>query len=175
MTRELTPIACYADQPPVPWANGAGSTVELVSLAESAALTPGLPAWRLSIATLERPAAFSALPGMRRIFRPIGADVVLDIDGEHFALADGQACVFDGAAVTALIALPGPCHAVNLMITAAEAVVASAGCPPEPVVDGTFLLTLGESRLGPGFTLLRAAAPAPGGTSDCDGVPVLRF
>ncbi|WP_420733432.1 HutD family protein [Brevibacterium luteolum] len=175
MTRALTPIASYADQPATPWANGAGSTVELVSLDESAALTPGLPAWRLSIASLERPAAFSALPGMRRIFRPIGSDVVLDIDGRRFALADGQACVFDGAAVTELIRLPRPCHAVNLMITAAEAVVASAGCPPEPVLDGTFLLTLGQTRLGPGFTLLRAAAPAPDGISACAGMPVLRF
>lgn len=175
MTRGLTPIASHADQPATPWANGAGSTVELVSLDESAALTPGLPAWRLSIASLERPAAFSVLPGMRRIFRPIGSDVVLDTDGRRFAIADGQACVFDGAAVTELITLPRPCHAVNLMITAAEAVDASLGSPPAPVLDGTFLLTLGQTRLGPGFTLLRAAAPALGSTSDCDGVPVLRF
>lgn len=175
MTRELTPIATYADQPAAAWANGAGSTVELVSLDASAALTPGLPAWRLSIASLERPAAFSALPGMRRIFRPIGADVVLDIDRTRFALADGQACVFDGAAVTELVELPRPCHAVNLMITTAEAVAASAGEPPDPVVDGTFLLTLGGSRLGPGFTLLRTDEPAPSGMTDHAGVQVLRF
>lgn len=77
MALALHPIASAAELPSVPWANGAGSTIELVSLDASAQLTPDLPRWRASIATLEQPSEFSALPGVRRIFRPIGSDLVL--------------------------------------------------------------------------------------------------
>lgn len=182
MALALRPIASAAELPSVPWANGAGSTIELVSLDASAQLTPDLPRWRASIATLEQPAEFSALPGVRRIFRPIGSDLVLLIDGTRHAVADGQACLFDGASMTGLVELDRPCRAVNLMIAApeapvaaAEVVVAGSSSAPEPVVDGTFVLTLGDSHLGPGFTLLRTDEPAPGGMSEHAGVPVLRF
>ncbi|WP_051297787.1 HutD family protein [Brevibacterium album] len=159
----LQTLASHAERQPVPWANGAGSTVELVSLAESASLTPGRPRWRLSIAALERPAEFSPLPGMRRVFRPVGADVVLLIDGRRHEIADGDPCAFDGGAATSLVELTGPCHAVNLMTetgfatgessaehSAPEAAEDSAAGP-----DGSFLLTLEDSDLGPRFTLLR--------------------
>ncbi|MDN5661683.1 MAG: HutD family protein, partial [Brevibacterium aurantiacum] len=75
-------ITSFDDLEPVPWANGAGETTELVSLIQSQALTPNLRRWRLSIARLDRPAAFSPLPGLARTFLPIGAEVALEIDGQ---------------------------------------------------------------------------------------------
>ncbi|GAA2094005.1 HutD family protein [Brevibacterium salitolerans] len=163
----LQVIASYAESAAVPWANGAGSTVELVSLERSAQLTPGRPRWRLSIAALERPADFSPLPGMHRTFRPVGGNVVLEIDGERHEVAAGAPCIFDGAARTVLVELPHPCHAVNLMVESGPGHAA-----PEPGVDGTFLLTLEDSDLGPRLTLLREREGAEG-----DGRlgPVLRF
>ncbi len=62
-------LASFDDRDPVPWANGAGQTTELVSLPDSAQLTPGLRPWRLSIARLERVGPFSARPGMARTHR----------------------------------------------------------------------------------------------------------
>lgn len=53
----------YAQAHRVPWANGRGHTSELVSWERSRAHSPaGTPAWRLSIAELEGPAAFSTIP-----------------------------------------------------------------------------------------------------------------
>lgn len=106
----------YTEQTPVAWANGGGVTVELVSLAVSAELTPGLPRWRLSIATLQRPAPFSPLPGVLRQFMPIGGDVVLTINGVRTPVAAGTVCHFDGADEVDLVDLTTVCNAVNLMV-----------------------------------------------------------
>lgn len=111
-----TLIARHRDRPPVRWANGAGTTVELVSPQESAILTPGLPRWRLSVASLERAAPFSPLPGRHRRFLPVGGDVVLTVDGVRTPVQAGTVCEFDGGATVDLVDLPTPCHAVNLMV-----------------------------------------------------------
>lgn len=86
-----TLVTRHRDRSPVRWANGAGTTVELVALEESADLTPGLPRWRLSVASLERPAPFSPLPGLHRRFLPVGGDVVLTVDGVRTPVPAGGA------------------------------------------------------------------------------------
>lgn len=158
----------YADTAPVPWANGAGSTVQLVGLEESPALTPGLPRWRLSVATLERPAEFSPLPGLHRTFMPVGAEVVLRIDGERRGIADGTTCEFDGGAATELVELPARCNAVNLMTEGADGIRMrprpAAGNGRETGPGAALCLTLDDSGGFARFTLLRPArgrAPAP--------------
>ena len=108
-------LASYADRDPVPWANGAGQTTELVSLADSAQLTPGLRPWRLSIARLERVGPFSALPGVARTFLPT-AEVALEIDGIVHPVPALRPEHFYGSQNVSLVELPAPCFAVNLMV-----------------------------------------------------------
>jgi environmental stress-induced protein Ves len=108
-------LASFADRDPVPWANGAGQTTELVSPADSAQLTPGLRLWRLSIARLERVGPFSALPGMARTFLPT-AEVVLEIDGIVHPVPALRPEHFHGSQNVSLVDLTEPCFAVNLMV-----------------------------------------------------------
>lgn len=106
----------FAATPAQAWANGAGRTTELRPFEESTVAAPPAPApWRLSVARLERPARFSALPGVRRIFLPVGGAVELLVDGLRRRVAEGAATQFDGSAEVELLALAVPCHAVNLM------------------------------------------------------------
>ncbi|WGP06878.1 HutD family protein [Bacillus subtilis] len=108
-------LASFADRDPVPWANGAGQTTELVSLVDSAQLTPGLRPWRLSIARLERVGPFSALPGMKRTFLP-AAEVALEIDGHVHSVPALHPERFHGRQDVSLVELTEPCFAVNLMV-----------------------------------------------------------
>jgi len=113
------------DVPPVPWANGAGTTRELVGYERSARLSPaGTPHWRLSIATLERPGPFSPLPGVDRTFLLVGADATLSVDEKVHELHDGDALWFRGDQDVVLVSLSATCHAVNLMSARAEGATA---------------------------------------------------
>lgn len=109
-------ITSFDDLEPVPWANGAGETTELVSLTDSQVLTPALRRWRLSIARLDRPAEFSPLPGMARTFLPTGAEVVLEIDGHRHPVTPAEPALFRGEQKVSLVGLGAPCFALNLMV-----------------------------------------------------------
>ncbi|TKV57753.1 HutD family protein [Nakamurella flava] len=114
------PLVRFRDRRPQPWANGLGSTTELLGWSDG----PGLfgsdgPAWRLSIARLDGPAPFSPLPGVDRHFLPIGADVRLRIAGADIPVPAGQVCRFSGKDVVELLDLTSaPAFAVNLMVRA---------------------------------------------------------
>lgn len=117
-------ITSFDDRSPVPWANGAGETTELVSMTDSETFTPHLRGWRLSIAALEKPGPFSSLPGLARSFLPT-AEVVLEIDGRVHRADPHQVLRFHGEQEVALLGLSRPCHAVNLMVADADG---GAGC-----------------------------------------------
>ncbi|WP_456696685.1 HutD family protein [Aeromicrobium sp. P5_D10] len=106
----------YADLHPSPWASGDGSTREAISYRESADLADGLPPWRLSIADLVRPGAFSRISGATRTFVPIDTSVVLQVDGVSHQISANTAFTFSGAAETNLTQLPHAAQAVNLMV-----------------------------------------------------------
>jgi len=108
----------YARAHRVPWANGRGHTTELVSWERSLALSSaGTPAWRLSIAELEGPAAFSTIPGVRRHFLPIGSSVTLAVNGVPRRIPDHTVTEFAGDDDVELRELDrAPGHAVNLMV-----------------------------------------------------------
>ncbi|WP_166969915.1 HutD family protein [Brevibacterium atlanticum] len=114
-------LTSFDDHEPVPWANGAGETTELVSLADSEQLTPHLRPWRLSIARLDHTGPFSALPGMARTFLPT-AEVVLTLDGRAHRIPRFTPLSFDGGANVELRELSEPCFAVNLMVAEADSV-----------------------------------------------------
>lgn len=106
----------YRELPAAPWANGAGATTTLVSWSESEAIAAGRARWRLSVASLVRPAPFSPLPGIDRSFLPVGGDVVLRIDGIERTVVSGEIVRFAGDSVVELLALTSECFAVNLMV-----------------------------------------------------------
>lgn len=161
-------IASFSDRTSTPWANGGGRTTELIALSESSALTPGLRPWRLSIAQLEVPGPFSTLPGLARTFLPIGAEVALEIDGRLQSVTPESPARFHGAQTVALVSLPEPCFALNLMVAAVGASGGdssvpgpdSAGAAPalemalEPA-DALFVVTLAADADHARFELLR--------------------
>ncbi|WP_309131899.1 HutD family protein [Brevibacterium sp.] len=151
----------FDDLTPVPWANGAGETTELISLTESETITPGRRPWRLSVARLERTGPFSSLPGMARTFLPVGAEVTLEIDGQVQRVLQTEPARFTGDQDVALVDLPVPCFALNLMV--AEDHGSGSGRPTvEMVVDPDqgfhewerFAVTLEATAEHPRFRLI---------------------
>ena len=95
--------------PAVPWANGAGTTRELASVVDP----DGRLSWRVSVADLIESAPFSVLPGIDRIFVPLGP-VRLTIDGVTVEVGPGEQVRFDGEAMVA-VALDQATRALNVM------------------------------------------------------------
>lgn len=124
----------YSQTSPVPSVNGTGQTTELASWARSRTLTTTpTPAWRLSIARLDEPAAFSAIPQVRLHFLPVGTSVTLAVNGAPRRMAERTVTEFAGDDVVDLVDLDRrPGHAVNLMVRTSP--VAAA---PGLVVGGT--------------------------------------
>lgn len=134
----MQPLIKFARSPSVAWANGSGRTTELVSWVRSRDLSgEAIPPWRLSIAELTGPAPFSALPGVRRHFLPIGGSVRLTVNGAARPVGDATVTQFTGDDEVELVELvDGPCHAVNLMVRAGSA--DPAGRDPGPaLIAGT--------------------------------------
>lgn len=113
-------LTSFADIPPAPWANGAGETTELVSVQESARLTPALRPWRLSVAKLERLGPFSSLPTYARTFIPLDAEVVLRIEGTVHRVPPGQPLRFHGRDEVELVEMGAAGYALNLMVADAD-------------------------------------------------------
>jgi uncharacterized protein len=106
-------IIRLATAPEQPWPNGGGTTRELWLDVEPES---GALRLRISVASLARAAAFSALPGLLRTFMPID-DIAADllVNGLHQRVGRHQMLQFSGDADTALIALDKPGRALNLM------------------------------------------------------------
>ena len=101
----------YAEQPDIPWANGLGST--RLMWADPAGER------RISIAKLEGPAAFSALPGIARalaVLDPI--HLTLRISGREIRLRQHDSVHFAGDEPTELRHLSQPGRVLNLMAPA---------------------------------------------------------
>ncbi|WP_053351332.1 HutD family protein [Leucobacter musarum] len=133
-----------------PWANGLGATTELVGVDSSRAVRPELdaPAWRLSIAELREPAAFSPLPGVHRNFMSVGGDVVLVVDGVRHEVPSGTVLQFSGGADVILVALSVPCHAVNLMSRSdAVRLWASKCAQAAPIAESAHVAAYPAARL----------------------------
>jgi environmental stress-induced protein Ves len=98
------------------WANGAGTTTVLDS---GPAIDAGADAWRwrLSIASIDRDAGFSTLPGVRRQFAPLDAPLTLVFpDGHERHLLRLEATRFDGAHAPRALLADAPTRAFNLML-----------------------------------------------------------
>lgn len=129
--------------PTQPWANGGGATTELVSFAASRSLGAGGVEWRLSVAQLERPGAFSALPGVQRTFVPLDGALTLVVEGVAHELEAGTPLQFLGDAEVELTRLDAPGRALNLMVRGARPGRIVAASDSGPVPEG-WLVALAE-------------------------------
>lgn len=99
------------EQGVMPWRNGSGVTSELATGVVDEEI-----AWRVSIARIDEPGAFSAWPGMHRSLTLLtGDEVVLTVNGNEHAVLRGQSFDFSGDAVVGCALPGGPVEVLNLM------------------------------------------------------------
>jgi uncharacterized protein len=107
----------FASLQPQPWRNAGGTTREIASGGSS-----GSPDWRLSIADLGRPGAFSPFPGMERTFMVVEGEVAeLTVDGTVRRLERFRPFRFDGGSAASCALPTGPCRALNVMVRSGAA------------------------------------------------------
>jgi environmental stress-induced protein Ves len=110
------------DCPPQPWKNGLGTTREIAVHPSGASGEDFL--WRVSIASVDSAAPFSAFPGIDRhiaLLDGAGFTMTLD-DGRTHALTTPYApFAFPGEAKVAVTLADGPTRDFNLMVRRAQA------------------------------------------------------
>jgi environmental stress-induced protein Ves len=129
-------LRSLADLPVQAWANGGGSTRVLASD------QPDEWKWRVSVATLDQGARFSALPSTRRQFAALDQPVSLIFDQGTVALRRFQVHAFDGAEAPTCALPEGSTRAINLMLRGD----AHAALITRPLV-GSMLLPPGHAWL----------------------------
>ncbi|MEV2226609.1 HutD family protein [Nocardia vinacea] len=126
---------------PSRWRNGAGATRELAVVRAPS----GDILWRISVADLDRDAAFSVFPGMDRLFTALGT-LQLVVDGSPVDMLAGSQMRFPGEAPVS-VSLPAPTRALNVMtrrgLCHAEVTLRRAHpASGEPAPDGTAAATV---------------------------------
>ncbi|WP_110643896.1 HutD family protein [Salinicola sp. CPA57] len=102
------------DMTALPWKNGGGVTREVARDREGLS-----PNWRMSIADLEHPGAFSCFEGRQRHFGVLGErPVVLSFPDRQVTLATGDVLIFEGDEPVVCELPDGPSRALNLMFDA---------------------------------------------------------
>lgn len=112
----MTTLIPFAALAPVPWKNGAGSTMEL------AIGPPGATVhdfdWRVSLATISHSGPFSQFAGVERTLALVeGGGLTLDVDGTRHVLldVDDSTIAFDGQAAVNATVHGGPTLDFNVM------------------------------------------------------------
>lgn len=103
-----------ADFRRLPWANGRGTTLELIRRDDAT----GALLWRLSVADVVEPGPFSPLPGIDRVIMLIGGEGFdLDFGGARppVALRPFEPLAFSGDWSTTATAVHGPSRDFNVM------------------------------------------------------------
>jgi len=125
-----------ADFRRLPWANGRGTTLELVRRDDAA----GALLWRLSIADVVEPGPFSSLPGIDRMITLIeGEGFDLDFGGARppVSLRPLEPLAFSGDWSTAATTVHGPSRDFNVMTArkriTAKVEVARSGAVAAPL------------------------------------------
>jgi environmental stress-induced protein Ves len=97
------------DVPNQPWANGGGTTRELLRAEDGA--------WRVSLADIDQDAAFSLFPGRRRLLMVVDGPVLrLVVDGVEQVVEARRPFAFDGAAEVTSSVPEGPVRVLNLIV-----------------------------------------------------------
>ena len=104
------------EQGTTPWRDGGGVTREL-----AAGVIDDELVWRVSIARIDEPGAFSRWPGLHRSLTLLtGDEVVLSIGGNEHAVLRGQTFEFSGDAAVGCALPGGPVEVLNLMTRRGE-------------------------------------------------------
>ena len=144
----------FGDLEATPWANGGGTT-------RVVAVDPAPDwAWRLSIADIDVPGAFSGYPGIDRVLVQLSEGrLVLDVDGEAVPLGRFGSIAFDGALPVSCEIPDGPTRDLNLMtrrgvVTGAVRIeTAYDALTIEAASDETFAVVLDGTLALPGEPL----------------------
>jgi hypothetical protein len=93
-----------------PWANGGGTTRELLRAADDA--------WRLSLADIDSDGPFSTFPGKQRLLTVVDGTVLrLVVDGTESVVEWGRPFAFAGNAEVAASIPEGPVRALNAIVS----------------------------------------------------------
>lgn len=141
----------FTDATVMPWANGGGTTRELLRIGPPGATNSFH--WRVSVADVEGDGNFSRLPGIdRTLILCTGALMILTIDGVRHEVARWQPFAFDGGARVSCRIPAGPTQDLNVMaahgvVDAEVAVFADwdDAIPITGAADYTLLVALADS------------------------------
>ncbi len=133
-----------------PWANGAGRTTVLAVGPDALDWR-----WRISIATVDQPCAFSTLPGVRRWMAPLDGGIELAFpDGRALRAPRLGVLEFAGAPAPTCALPDGPTRDFNLMLRSdqmarllARPLVGSMVLLPEPAVRWFVHVIAGSAHL----------------------------
>ena len=93
---------------PQPWANGGGTTRELLVADDGS--------WRISLADVSRDGPFSSFPGRRRLLTVVDGPVLaLVVDGVDHVVEPHRPFAFSGDAVVEAAVPEGPVRALNVV------------------------------------------------------------
>lgn len=94
---------------PRPWANGGGTTRELLCADDGS--------WRVSLADIDRDGPFSTFGGRRRLLTVVGGTVLaLVVDGVEQVVEQRRPFAFDGEAAVTGSVPEGPVRALNVIV-----------------------------------------------------------
>ena len=96
---------------PQPWANGGGTTRELLRADDGA--------WRISLADIDAEGPFSTFPGLHRLLTVVDGPVLgLEVDGESHVVEPHRPCAFSGDAAVVASVPEGPVRVLNVIADA---------------------------------------------------------
>jgi environmental stress-induced protein Ves len=99
---------------PQPWANGGGTTRELLRAEDGS--------WRVSLAEIERDGPFSTFPGRRRLLTVVdGVVLALVVDGVEQVVEPRRPFAFEGDSEVSASIPEGPVRALNVIVDPAAA------------------------------------------------------
>jgi environmental stress-induced protein Ves len=152
---DVVDIKRSTDHVAMPWANGRGTTLELAIHPDGATLSS--MEWRISVATVAEPGAFSTLQGVDRVLLMLDdVESVLTVDGRDVPLRRLDQVEFSGDSDVSLASVSAPARDLNLMTRrgawrGALTVIDLAQPQPAATADVSWLLVV----TGSGYAVRR--------------------
>ena len=143
------------DHERMPWSNGGGTTYQVATGPEGAALDSF--DWRVSLADIDAGGPFSTFPGIDRVLMVLdGPGVELVVDGRFVPLGPLDPLRFDGEGDTSCALLGGPTRDLNLMTRrgrctgTVDVLAVSDGTRVDPVEGGSVLVVVVSGEVAAG-------------------------
>jgi environmental stress-induced protein Ves len=104
----MSPVVRSDEVAPTPWANGGGTTRELLRADDGS--------WRISLADVDRDGPFSSFAGRHRLLTVVDGPVLrLVVDGEETLVEPRRPFAFDGGAEVSASVPEGPVRVLNVI------------------------------------------------------------